>query len=293
MSLSSDDVQNMHLDAKYIPDPIVNDRLSCRFHMSTAVDIAYESDFVILPAHILQGLFSFCQILKNERLLLVLVDREKVLIYLELLPAIDAAIRRNRPVKSFNREKLGQDVLFAYDEMKRTLAVCASSRVRRSHLPGVLVSLTIRDQLQLHVFVFDETFKTLHAQGSVIDLAPWYSQAVISILQVAFVNGKEEVVLVDSSTRARIFSFITLQFRCGSQYVVMSPPTLLTGSEDRLLCRFRHFPMRYSPLLMGHASYPFMIKTPNHPLLRIIGRHLALLPESLWMLQSFLFGGPS
>jgi hypothetical protein len=222
--------------------------------MSTAMNIAYESDFVILPAHILQHLFSFCQILKNETLLLVLVDRESVFIYLEPLPAIDAAIRRTEPVKRFNRGKLGQDVLFAYDETKRTLAVCASNRVRRCHLPRVRASLIICDQLQLHVFVFDETFKTLHAQGIVIDLAPWYSQAVVSILQVAFVHDKEDMVLVDSSVRARVFSLITRQFRCGSQYFVLSPPTLLTGLEDRLLCRFRRFPMRYSALLMGHAS---------------------------------------
>jgi hypothetical protein len=69
-------------------------------------------------------------------------------------------------------------------------------------------------KLQLHVFVFDEAFKTLQGQGSAINLAPWYSQAGISILHVAFVSGKEEVVLVDSGSRARIFSFITLQFRC-------------------------------------------------------------------------------
>ena len=80
---------------------------------------------------ILQGLFSFCQILENEKFLLVLVDRDWVLIYLESLSEIDAAIRGSRPIKSLNREKLGQDFLFAYDEIKRTLAVCASKRVRR------------------------------------------------------------------------------------------------------------------------------------------------------------------
>jgi hypothetical protein len=94
------------------------------------MNIAYDSDFVISRAYILQDWFSFCQILKDEKLLLVLVDRERVFIYLELLPAIDAAIQRGRPIKCLNREKLGQDILFVYDEMKRTLAVCASKRVR-------------------------------------------------------------------------------------------------------------------------------------------------------------------
>ncbi len=87
-------------------------------------------------------------------------------------------------------------------------------------------------QLQLHVFVFDEAFRTLRAQTSAIDLAPWYSQAGISILQVAFVCGKEELLVVDSSPRARIYSFISLQFRCAPGYNVVSHPMLLTSSES-------------------------------------------------------------
>jgi hypothetical protein len=195
MDLSSDDIKSMQSDAKYIPGPLVNDRISCCFHMPTTMNIA------------------FCQILKDEKLLLVLVDRERVFIYLELLPAIDAAIQRGRPIKCLNREKLGQDILFVYDEMKRTLAVCASKR------------------LQLRVFVFDETFKTLQAQGSATDLASWYSQAGTSILRIAFVSGKEEVVLVDSSSRARIFSFITLQIRPAS-LSFPSLPNAIFSSPD-------------------------------------------------------------
>ena len=41
------------------------------------------------------------------------------------------AIKRERPIKRLNREKLGQDVLFAFDETKRALAVCASKKVPR------------------------------------------------------------------------------------------------------------------------------------------------------------------
>lgn len=90
--------------------------------------------------------------------------------------------------------------------------------------------LIVRNQLHIHMYVFDETFKTLQGQGSVVDLAPWYSQARISILQMTFVTGNEEVVLVDSSARARIFSFITLQFRCDFQSIVGSRSMLLTGT---------------------------------------------------------------
>jgi len=78
------------------------------------------------------------------------------------------------------------------------------------------------------MFVFDDTFRTLQGQGSTINLVPWYSQAGISILHVAFVSGKEEVVLVDSSSRARIFSFVILQFRCEFKYGIRSRSTFLT-----------------------------------------------------------------
>ena len=80
-------------------------------------------------------LCSFYQLLENEKILLVLLDRDRVAIYLDRLPAINAAILRDRHIKSLSREKLGEDVLFAFDEAKRSLAVCASSKVYLQCLP--------------------------------------------------------------------------------------------------------------------------------------------------------------
>ncbi|KAI0250860.1 hypothetical protein BJV78DRAFT_1282923 [Lactifluus subvellereus] len=199
MNLTSDDRHNMQLDPKYIPKPTVNDRLSSAFHVPVGMDIA------------------FYQLLEKERLLLILVDRDKVAIYLERLPVMSMAIQRDRPIKSLNREKLGQDVLFAFDETKRALAVCAPIK------------------LQLHVFIFDETFKTLQGQGSAINLTPWYNQAGVSILQAAFVCGNEEVVLVDSGAQARIFSFITLQFRPASLQLPSLPSAIFSSPDGSCL----------------------------------------------------------
>ena len=72
---------------------------------------------------------SFYQLLENDKLLLVLADRDNFLVYLERLPAVDNAILRGKPIKIFHRDKLGRGVLFAFDETKRTLAVCAPTRV--------------------------------------------------------------------------------------------------------------------------------------------------------------------
>jgi hypothetical protein len=78
---------------------------------------------------------------------------------------------------------------------------------------NVLTQCITRDQLQLYFFIFDESYKMLQAQGTAINLATWYDSTETSILHVAFVCGNEEVVLVDSSAQARVFSFVTLQFR--------------------------------------------------------------------------------
>lgn len=42
---------------------------------------------------------------------------------------MNAAIQRSRAAKTLNRDRMGEDVLFAYDEAKRTLFVCASAKV--------------------------------------------------------------------------------------------------------------------------------------------------------------------
>lgn len=143
MNFTSADKQNMQLNPKHIPSPTVNERLSYSFHVSIGMEIAYGSTFVALLTTPHKTLLSFCQILENEKLLLVLIDRDRVSIYLDRLAAIDMAIRRNRPIKAFNREKLGQDVLFAFDESKRVLAVCSSTKVPCIFFPRVQVSLFV------------------------------------------------------------------------------------------------------------------------------------------------------
>lgn len=131
MTLTSDDRQDMQLNPKHIPRPTVNDRFLSCFHLAIGNDIAYDSDLVILSAHASHDFVSFCQILENEKLLLILVDGDSVFIYLDRLLAISTTIERMRPIKRLNLEKLGQDVLFAFDETKRALAVCASKKVPR------------------------------------------------------------------------------------------------------------------------------------------------------------------
>jgi len=64
--------------------------------------------------------------------------------------------------------------------------------------------------MQLHIFVFDEELKSLRGRGIPIDLFPFYNSGV-SIVHACFVHGTEDILLVDSDARARVFSLITLQ----------------------------------------------------------------------------------
>lgn len=67
--------------------------------------------------------------LRNDRLLLIVVDRPgNLLIFLEPFAAIDCAVKRERP-RTLHRDKIGHDFLLAFDESKRMLAVCASTKV--------------------------------------------------------------------------------------------------------------------------------------------------------------------
>lgn len=67
-------------------------------------------------------------------------------------------------------------------------------------------------QFQLHIYVFDEGFSLLQGWGNAVSLAPWYNTE-IQICQSCFVTGSEEVLLIDTSGQARIFSLVAQQFR--------------------------------------------------------------------------------
>jgi hypothetical protein len=66
--------------------------------------------------------------------------------------------------------------------------------------------------MQLHIFVFDEELESLQGLGTATDLHLFYNTGV-SIVHVCFVHGSEEILFVDSSAQAKIFSLITLQLK--------------------------------------------------------------------------------
>ncbi|KIM92371.1 hypothetical protein PILCRDRAFT_417 [Piloderma croceum F 1598] len=196
LSLTTQDQQTLQLDPTFVPAP--NDRFSYSFGLPDGYTIVHG------------------QLLQNDRLLLIVIDRSgNLLIFLEYLNAMDGAVKRNRP-RTLHRDKIGHDFLLAFDESKRMLAVCASTK------------------LFLHIFVFDECYGSMQALGSAVNLIPWYNDET-SICHACFVCGSQELLLVDSSAQARIFSLDTLQFRPATLHLQQIPVAVYSSPDGSCL----------------------------------------------------------
>ncbi|KAK0189051.1 hypothetical protein F5146DRAFT_693680 [Armillaria mellea] len=180
LSLSEDHRHRIQMDSSFVPTPHIEStlRLSPYFNLPVSSRILYM------------------HLLASGKCLLIVDDNRpegNLNIYLEQLSALDNAIQQNRPRKLLHKDKLGENFVIAFDEIKRMLLLCASSK--------------------LHVFAFDETLSTLQGWGSAVNLAPWYASQSVSIYHACFVCGSEEILLIDHGHQARVFSLITQQFR--------------------------------------------------------------------------------
>ena len=84
---------------------------------------------IVIPR--LAFLHRYAHLLEGGRILLGLVDPHgNIVIYVESLSRIDAAIQRRSFARLFHKDKIGDTCLFSLDESKRMLAVYSSARVR-------------------------------------------------------------------------------------------------------------------------------------------------------------------
>ncbi|KAI9455147.1 hypothetical protein BJY52DRAFT_1188514 [Lactarius psammicola] len=195
LRLRADESQKVQLDPSYVPTPILEKRLTHSFRVSSSTVVKY--------VHLLDG----------GRILLGLVDPHgNIVIYVESLSRIDAAIQGRSFARLFHRDKIGETCLFSLDESKRILAVYSSAR------------------MQLHIFAFEDERGSLRGMGSAIDLLPFYSNGV-SIVHAAFVHGREEILFVDSSAQARIFSLTMLQPKPASLQLPQVPRAIYSSPD--------------------------------------------------------------
>lgn len=74
--------------------------------------------------------FRHLQLLENEKLLLIVDDHhDGILVYLDSQQGIKTAVDRP-PQKSLHRSKIGEACTFTFDEMRRTLAICETTKVK-------------------------------------------------------------------------------------------------------------------------------------------------------------------
>ncbi|KAH9005522.1 hypothetical protein EDB86DRAFT_3240052 [Lactarius hatsudake] len=195
LHLRADESQKVQLDPSYVPTPILEERLTHSFRVSSSTTVKY--------VHLLEG----------SRILVGLIDPHgNIEIYVESLSRIDAAIQRRSFAMLLHRERIGETCLFAFDESKRILAVYSSAR------------------MQLHIFAFEDERGPLRGMGSVIDLLPFYSNGV-SIVHAAFVHGREEILFVDSSAQARVFSLTMLQPKPASLQLPQVPRAIYSSPD--------------------------------------------------------------
>ncbi|KAK0489058.1 hypothetical protein IW261DRAFT_1602879 [Armillaria novae-zelandiae] len=176
--LSEEDRHRIQMDSSFIPTPHIEPtlRLSSRFELPLSSSVLYM--------HLVAS---------GKCLLIIDNGKGNISIYLEQLSVLDNAIQHNRPRKVLHKDKLGENPIIAYDETKRMLLLCASSK--------------------LYLFAVDETHCTIQGWGSPISLAPWYASQSVTISHACFVCGSEEILLIDNGCQARVFSLITQQFR--------------------------------------------------------------------------------
>ncbi|EMD40863.1 hypothetical protein CERSUDRAFT_121499 [Gelatoporia subvermispora B] len=205
LDLTADDKHSMQLDATFIPTP--------RMHAQSRVTFDLPANHDII--HI--------QLLQNRKVLLLINDNSgNVKVYMEPLSAIGDALKRGSACKkTLKCDKIGLHFLLAFDEVKRLLAVLSTSE-------------QLEPRLQLHMFSFDETFASLQGMGTPMNLGAWYDRTT-SVLYMSFVTGNEELVLVDNNPRARIFSFVTQQFRPATLHLQRVPMAICSSPDGSCL----------------------------------------------------------
>ncbi|KAF9064891.1 hypothetical protein BDP27DRAFT_1467712 [Rhodocollybia butyracea] len=169
-TLIAHDLQDLRLNKCFVPSPKVEHRAANTFQ---------------LP---LRYIVRHIQMLANGKCLLVIDTGREFRILCETLASLEHAISREECGKSLHQSKLGKDVLIAFDEMTRSLAI-----------------------LQIHLYLYDEAFNSLRASDT-INLSQWYTIGA-TIRLACFISGCEELLLVDSGCQARIFSVVAQQFR--------------------------------------------------------------------------------
>ncbi|KAG9082517.1 hypothetical protein FRC06_004956, partial [Ceratobasidium sp. 370] len=200
LELTEQDSQLCQSNEAHVPSPKLETRHKFEFTLSKNRNI------------------EFLQLIR-DKCLAVISEHGKSHIYIEDNLSLDQSINKKSGKVTLNHDSLGGPrCLFAFDQATRLLAIVHGEK-----------------ELKLSVYIFDEMFSGLRSRGSPIPFKGWYD-AGVRIENVCFVSGTEEVCLIESSGRARIFSLITQQFRPAALQI--SAPVLDAFSAPDGSCLF-------------------------------------------------------
>ncbi|EIW81353.1 hypothetical protein CONPUDRAFT_55755 [Coniophora puteana RWD-64-598 SS2] len=108
MQLTIEDCHELQLDSSFVPSPRFG--VAYTFSLPTGSEIIYS------------------QLLEDDQLLLLTSDRRgNILVYRESLDALEGAIAHERYKTKLSRDKVGDDILIAFNEGKHMLAVLYTS----------------------------------------------------------------------------------------------------------------------------------------------------------------------
>ncbi|KAG8687281.1 hypothetical protein FRC11_007479, partial [Ceratobasidium sp. 423] len=179
LELTEQDSQLCRVDEAHVPQP--------------KVDARHKFEFSLLKGRSVEFMQLVC-----DKCLAVVSERGRTRIFIEDNVTIDHAVNATRGKVSLSHDLLGgPQCKFAFDQTTRLLAIVHGNE----------------DDLQLSIYIFDETFTNLRSRGSPISLKDWCDNRPVDLSKVLFVSGVEEVCLVETSGRVRIFSLIAQQFR--------------------------------------------------------------------------------
>ncbi|KEP46929.1 von willebrand factor type A domain protein, partial [Rhizoctonia solani 123E] len=163
------------------------------------VETRHKFEFALLKGRTVE----FIQLIR-DKCLVVVSEHGRTRVYIEDNVTLEHSIHNTHGKVALSHDSLGgSQCKFALDQTTRLLAIVHGQKA------------SFRDDLKLSIFIFDELFANLRSRGSPIPLKNWYNQPV-DMSKLCFVSGIEEVCLVETSGRVRVFSLITQQFRNAS-----------------------------------------------------------------------------
>ncbi|KAI0296531.1 hypothetical protein B0F90DRAFT_1035697 [Multifurca ochricompacta] len=177
--------QILQLDPSYVPTPVLDEQSSQPWRVSSQTPVNY--------VHLLKG----------DQIIVVIVDSEGwALVFVDHLSRIHTVIQQRSCVERLNLGTISQTFIFAFDESKDMLAIYASARMQLH-----IVSLNAFLGAGLSGLRRLSQWRS-RSSHEPIDLLQFYHHRV-SIIHLCFVHGSQEILFVDSSARAAVFSLTT------------------------------------------------------------------------------------